>query len=81
MSTEAKRRLVIVILVLEVLTLMILTRQWMEEAEGALHLYNKFNMHAPSNMFVVEYASRPDLASIFYEDVLMAVVLWLPSSD
>ena len=28
-------------------------------------------MKAPSNMFVVEYASRPDLASIFYEDVLM----------
>ena len=41
-------------------------------SKGALHLYNKFNMHAPSNMFVVEYASRPDLASIFYEDVLMA---------
>jgi hypothetical protein len=41
-------------------------------SKGALHLYNKFNMQAPSNMFVVEYASRPDLASIFYEDVLMA---------
>ena len=41
-------------------------------SKGALHLYNKFNMKAPSNMFVVEYASRPDLASIFYEDVLMA---------
>ena len=40
-------------------------------SKGALHLYNKFNMDAPSNMFVVEYASRPDLASIFYEDVLM----------
>jgi hypothetical protein len=40
-------------------------------SKGALHLYNKFNMHAPANMFVVEYASRPDLASIFYEDVLM----------
>ncbi len=26
-------------------------------SKGALHLYNKFNMHAPSNMFVVEYAS------------------------
>jgi len=39
-------------------------------SKGALHLYNKFNMEAPSNMFVVEYASRPDLASIFYEDVL-----------
>ncbi len=41
-------------------------------SKGALHLYNKFNMHAPANMFVLEYASRPDLASIFYEDVLMA---------
>lgn len=40
-------------------------------SKGALHMYNKFNMDAPSNMFVVEYASRPDLASIFYEDVLM----------
>ena len=40
-------------------------------SKGALHLYNKFNMDAPANMFVVEYASRPDLASIFYEDVLM----------
>lgn len=40
-------------------------------SKGALHMYNKFNMKAPSNMFVVEYASRPDLASIFYEDVLM----------
>ena len=43
-------------------------------SKGALHLYTKFNMRddIPSNMFVVEYASRPDLASIFYEDVLMA---------
>ncbi len=43
-------------------------------SKGALHLYNKFNMseNFPSNMFVLEYASRPDLASIFYEDVLMA---------
>lgn len=43
-------------------------------SKGAMHLYNKFNMRddVPSNMFVLEYASRPDLASIFYEDVLMA---------
>tara|TARA_R100001443_G_scaffold44432_2_gene57375 strand:- start:19618 stop:21741 length:2124 start_codon:yes stop_codon:yes gene_type:complete len=41
-------------------------------SKGAMHLYNKFNMSAPSNMFVLEYASRPDLAAIFYEDVLMA---------
>ncbi len=40
-------------------------------SKGALHMYNKFNMDVPPNMFVVEYASRPDLASIFYEDVLM----------
>ena len=43
-------------------------------SKGAMHLFNKFNMNdkVPSNMFVLEYASRPDLASIFYEDVLMA---------
>ena len=41
-------------------------------SKGALHLYNKFHIDNPSNMFVVEYASRPDLAKIFYEDVLMA---------
>jgi hypothetical protein len=41
-------------------------------SKGALHLYNKFHMEYPSNMFVVEYASRPPLAKIFYEDVLMA---------
>ena len=40
-------------------------------SKGALHMYNKFHMDHPSNMFVVEYASRPDLAKIFYEDVLM----------
>lgn len=40
-------------------------------SKGALHLYNKFNMDSVSNCFVVEYASRPELAKIFYEDVLM----------
>ena len=54
-------------------------------SKGALHLYNKFNMDDKTprpNMFVVEYASRPDLASIFYEDVLMAsVLLWIPLLD
>jgi hypothetical protein len=45
-------------------------------SKGAMHLYNKFNMTAPSNMFVVEYASRPPLAKIFYEDVLMAAVYY-----
>mgnify|MGYP001465667588 FL=1 len=45
-------------------------------SKGALHMYNKFNMDVPSNMFVVEYASRPDLASIFYEDVLMCAFFY-----
>jgi len=45
-------------------------------SKGALHLYNKFNMEHPSNMFVVEYASRPPLAKIFYEDVLMSAVFY-----
>jgi hypothetical protein len=42
-------------------------------SKGAMHMFNKFNMSDthPSNMFVVEYASRPDLARLFYEDVLM----------
>ena len=39
-------------------------------SKGALHMYNKFHMEHPSNMFVLEYASRPPLAKIFYEDVL-----------
>jgi hypothetical protein len=45
-------------------------------SKGALHMYNKFNMDVPPNMFVVEYASRPDLASIFYEDVLMCAFFY-----
>ena len=45
-------------------------------SKGAFHLYNKFNMQYPSNMFVLEYASRPPLARIFYEDVLMAAVFY-----
>ena len=45
-------------------------------SKGALHLYNKFHMQHPSNMFVLEYASRPPLAKIFYEDVLMAAVFY-----
>ena len=40
-------------------------------SKGALHMYNKFSLDGVSNMFVVEYAARPDLAKIFYEDVLM----------
>ena len=45
-------------------------------SKGALHMYNKFNMQYPANMFVVEYASRPDLAKIFYEDVLMCAFFY-----
>ena len=45
-------------------------------SKGACHLYNKFNMAAPANMFVAEYASRPPLARIFYEDVLLASVFY-----
>ena len=41
-------------------------------SKGACHLYNKFHMEFPSNMFVAEYAARPPMAKIFYEDVLMA---------
>jgi len=45
-------------------------------SKGALHMYNKFSINRPSNMFVVEYASRPDLAKIFYEDVLMCAFFY-----
>ena len=45
-------------------------------SKGALHLYNKFHMEHPSNMFVLEYASSPPLAKIFYEDCLMAAVFY-----
>ena len=45
-------------------------------SKGACHLYNKFSLSAPPNMFVAEYASRPPLARIFYEDVLMAAVFY-----
>ena len=45
-------------------------------SKGALHMFNKFHMQHPSNMFVVEYASRPDLAKIFYEDVLMCAFFY-----
>lgn len=45
-------------------------------SKGACHLYNKFSLAAPANMFVAEYASRPPLAKIFYEDVLMASVFY-----
>jgi hypothetical protein len=45
-------------------------------SKGACHIYNKFSMEHPANMFVAEYASRPPLAKIFYEDILMAAVFY-----
>lgn len=43
-------------------------------SKGACHFYNKFSMNEASNVFVAEYCSRPPMAKIFYEDVLMAAV-------
>lgn len=45
-------------------------------SKGACHFYNKFNMQHPSNIFIAEYAERPPLARIFYEDILMASVFY-----
>jgi hypothetical protein len=45
-------------------------------SKGAMHLYNKFSMDSVSEMFVVEYACRPDLANTFYEDVLMCAFFY-----
>jgi len=45
-------------------------------SKGACHLFNKFTMNHPSNIFVAEYAERPPLARIFYEDILMAAVFY-----
>ena len=45
-------------------------------SKGALHLYNKFHMDNPSNMFVVEYASRPDLAKSSTRTCLMAALFY-----
>lgn len=45
-------------------------------SKGACHFFNKFNMNYPSNMFVAEYCTRPPLARIFYEDILMASVFY-----
>jgi len=43
-------------------------------SKGACHFYNKFSMNDVSNVFIAEYCSRPPMAKIFYEDVLMAAV-------
>jgi hypothetical protein len=45
-------------------------------SKGSCHLFNKFNIEHPSNVFVAEYAERPPLARIFYEDVLQASVFF-----
>jgi len=45
-------------------------------SKGACHLYNKFNMEHPSNLFIAEYVSRPPMARIFYEDILMAAFFY-----
>lgn len=45
-------------------------------SKGACHFYNKFSVEHPSNIFVAEYAERPPLARIFYEDILMASVFY-----
>ena len=44
-------------------------------SKGSFHLINRFSMVAPYG-FVLEYAERPPLAKIFYEDVLMASVFY-----
>ena len=45
-------------------------------SNGALHGFTKINLDGPSNMFFLEYISRPQTAEIFYEDVLMACVFY-----
>ena len=47
-------------------------------SNGAFHIYTGFTMsgNIPSNQFVLEYATRPPLARIFYEDVLMATFFY-----
>jgi hypothetical protein len=43
-------------------------------SKGSVHGMTKFHMDdAPTNMFFLEYISRPQTAEIFYEDVLMAL--------
>ena len=45
-------------------------------SNGALHGMTKVNFDGPSNMFFLEYISRPQTAELFYEDVLMAMVFY-----
>ena len=46
-------------------------------SNGSLHGMTKFNMdEAPSNAFFLEYIARPQMAEIFFEDVLMAAFFY-----
>tara|TARA_E500000318_G_scaffold112066_1_gene133972 strand:- start:23025 stop:25280 length:2256 start_codon:yes stop_codon:yes gene_type:complete len=42
-------------------------------SKGALHGITKVNFDGPSNVFFLEYISRPQTAELFFEDVLMAI--------
>tara|TARA_B100001057_G_scaffold146640_1_gene146610 strand:- start:8962 stop:11241 length:2280 start_codon:yes stop_codon:yes gene_type:complete len=45
-------------------------------SNGALHGLTRLNFDAPSDVFFLEYISRPQTSEIFYEDVLMACVFY-----
>lgn len=47
-------------------------------SNGSLHGLTKFHMEskAPTNTFFLEYICRPQMAEIFFEDVLMACVFY-----
>ena len=46
-------------------------------SKGAMSGLTKFSMEAvPSNMFFLEYISRPQTAEIFFEDMLMACIFY-----
>jgi hypothetical protein len=45
-------------------------------SKGSLHGLTKMNLEAPSDVFFLEYISRPQTAEIFYENVLMSLVFY-----
>ena len=45
-------------------------------SKGSLHGLTKMNLEAPSDIFFLEYISRPQTAEIFYENVLMSLVYY-----
>ena len=45
-------------------------------SKGSLHGLTKMNLEAPSDIFFLEYISRPQTAEIFYENVLMSLVFY-----